>query len=58
MPSKSDRPKVPRFQTAAEEAEWWDAHMDMMEEELLRAMQDGTAQVLTRDRLSEKETLN
>ena len=58
MPSKSDRPKVPRFQTSAEEAEWWDAHMDMVENELLKAMQDGTAQVLTRDRLSEKETLN
>ena len=58
MPRKSDRPKVPRFQTLAEEAECGDAHMDMVEEELLKAMQDGTAQVLTRDRLSEKETLN
>ena len=44
--------------TEAEEAEWWDAHMDMLENELLKAMQDGTAQVLTRDRLAEKETLN
>ena len=58
MPSKSDRPKVPCCQTEAEEAEWWDAHMDMLENELLKAMQDGTAQVLTRDRLAEKETLN
>lgn len=54
MPTKSERPKVPKFGTEAEEAEWWDAHMDMVEDQLLSAMRDGTAQVLTRKRLLEK----
>jgi len=54
MPTKSERPKVPKFRTEAEEAEWWDAHMDMVEDQLLRAMRDGTAQVLTRERLLER----
>ena len=54
MPSKSERPKVPNFKTEAEEAEWWDSHIDMVEDELLRAMRDGTTQVLTGERLSEK----
>lgn len=43
MPSKSERPKIPKFATEKEEAEWWDAHMDMVEEELIKAMRDGTA---------------
>lgn len=43
MPSKAERPKVPKFKTEAEEAEWWDARMDMVGEELLKAMKDGTA---------------
>src|SRR6266700_2440585 len=53
MPTKSERPKVPRFRTEAEEAEWWDSHMDMVEDQLMSAMRDGTAQVLTRERLLE-----
>jgi predicted DNA binding CopG/RHH family protein len=43
MPTKSERPKVPKFETEKEEAEWWDAHMDMVGQELLKAMKDGTA---------------
>jgi hypothetical protein len=34
---------VPKFPTEAEEAEWWDNHMDVVEENLLEAVQEGTA---------------
>jgi len=34
---------VPKFPTEAEEAEWWDSHMDVVEENLLEAVQEGTA---------------
>ena len=44
MPDKADRPKVPEFDSEAEEAKWWDDNRDMAEEELLKAMRDGTAQ--------------
>jgi predicted RNase H-like HicB family nuclease len=52
MPSKAERPKVPRFNTEAEEADWWDAHMDMVGDELMKAIQDGTAQRGVAERLS------
>ena len=60
MPSKAERPKVPKFNTEAEEADWWDAHMDMVGEELVKAMKDGTAQRgvaqrLVREAREEKE---
>jgi len=34
---------VPKFPTEAEEAEWWDNHMDVVEENLLEAVQEGNA---------------
>jgi hypothetical protein len=34
---------VPKFSTEAEEAAWWDNHMDIVEENLLEAVQEGTA---------------
>ena len=34
---------VPKFPTEAEEAAWWDNHMDGVEENLLEAVQEGTA---------------
>jgi predicted DNA binding CopG/RHH family protein len=34
---------VPKFSTEAEEAEWWDNHMDVVEDNLLEAIQEGTA---------------
>ena len=43
MPTKADRPKVPRFETEAEEAKWWDDHREMIEENLIQAIRDGTA---------------
>jgi len=51
MPSKAQRPKVPKFKTEKEEAEWWDAHMEMVGEELLKAIEDGTARRGTAQRL-------
>lgn len=34
---------VPKFSTEADEAAWWDAHMDVVEENLVEAIQEGTA---------------
>jgi predicted DNA binding CopG/RHH family protein len=34
---------VPKFPTEAEEAAWWDDHMDVVEENLVDAVQEGTA---------------
>jgi hypothetical protein len=34
---------VPKFDTEAEEARWWDEHMDIVEENLVEAMDSGTA---------------
>lgn len=36
--------KVPRFATEAEEAKWWDDHMDVVEANLVEAIKMGTAQ--------------
>ena len=35
--------KPPKFKSEAEEAEWWDAHMDVVEENLIEAMKNRTA---------------
>jgi predicted DNA binding CopG/RHH family protein len=43
MPSKADRPTAPKFTTEAEEAKWWDGHKEMVEENLIQAIRDGTA---------------
>ena len=52
MPAKAERPKVPKFETEAEEARWWDDHRAMVERELLKAMRDGTVQRGTAQRLA------
>jgi hypothetical protein len=31
---------VPKFPTEAEEAAWWDSHMDVVEESLVEAIQE------------------
>jgi predicted DNA binding CopG/RHH family protein len=51
MPGKADRPKVPRFESEAAEALWWDENKRMIEVDLLQAMRDGTAQRGTAQRL-------
>jgi predicted DNA binding CopG/RHH family protein len=52
MQTKADRPRVPRFATEAEEAKWWDDHKEMVEENLVRAIVDGTARRDAAGRLS------
>lgn len=54
MTTKADRPKVPKFNSESHEAAWWDAHAGMVEEELIRAMRDGTARRGTAARLAQK----
>jgi hypothetical protein len=34
---------VPKFETEGEEAKWWDDHMDVVEEKLTEAIENGTA---------------
>lgn len=34
---------VPKFPTEGAEAEWWDSHMDVVEGNLVEAIQEGTA---------------
>jgi hypothetical protein len=38
MRTKADRIKVPKFPTEADQAKWWDDHKDMVEEDLIRAL--------------------
>ena len=34
---------VPKFETEAEEARWWDDHMDQVDENLIEAIENSTA---------------
>jgi predicted DNA binding CopG/RHH family protein len=36
--------KIPEFESEAQEARWWDEHKNLVEENLIAAMRDGTAQ--------------
>ena len=49
MQTKADRPKAPKFATEAEEAKWWDDHKEMVEENLIQAIRNGTARRLVRE---------
>jgi len=42
---------MPKFKTEAEEAEWWDEHMDTVEENLIEAVENGTAGRATAERV-------
>ncbi len=42
---------VPKFPTEAAEAEWWDGHMDVVEGNLVQAIQEGTANRCTAQRV-------
>ena len=46
--------EIPKFNTEAEEAKWWDEHLDEFEDDTAEALNSGTAQVLTRERLNER----
>ncbi len=52
MPAKAQRPMVPKFESEAEEAQWWDDHKGMVEDELIKALSDGTAGRGTAQRLT------
>jgi len=45
---------VPKCATEKEEAEWWDAHMDIVESNLIEAMRNGTAGRGTAKRLMQE----
>jgi hypothetical protein len=45
---------VPKFATEREEAEWWDAHMQDVEENLFELIRSGEAKPLTRAALIER----
>ena len=49
--TKVERPKIPKFETEAEEVKWWDDHTEMIEENLIQAIRDGTANRGTAQRL-------
>ncbi|MGA2114945.1 MAG: hypothetical protein ABSH56_09375 [Bryobacteraceae bacterium] len=51
-----ERPKgvVPAFATEVEEAEWWYKSRNVHGKQLLAAVRNGEAQVLTRERLRER----
>ncbi|MGI8741550.1 MAG: hypothetical protein ACR2NN_03055 [Bryobacteraceae bacterium] len=44
---------IPTFSSDAEEAEWWDAHMEIVGENLMEAIRNGTARRGTARMLSE-----
>jgi predicted DNA binding CopG/RHH family protein len=52
MPPRSDRKKVPKFATEAEEARWWDDNRKLVEENLIQPIEDGTVQKGTALRLA------
>ncbi|MGB7759752.1 MAG: hypothetical protein WBL61_07985 [Bryobacteraceae bacterium] len=51
-----ERPKrvLPAFATEAEEAEWWYKNRDIHGKQLLAAVRNGEAQVLTKEKLRER----
>jgi predicted DNA binding CopG/RHH family protein len=51
MPIKAARREVPKIATEAEEAKWWDDHKEMIERNLIRAIDDGTVEHGTARRL-------
>ena len=43
--------KIPEFESGTEEARWWDEHRDLVEENLIAVMRDGTVQTGSAQRL-------
>jgi predicted DNA binding CopG/RHH family protein len=52
MTQKGERIVVPKFQTEAEEAQWWYKNRENVESALMRAMENGTIQRGTPQRLT------
>jgi predicted DNA binding CopG/RHH family protein len=52
MANKVERIVVPRFKTEAQEARWWHGNRDKVEQALMSAMDNGTIQRGTAQRLT------
>lgn len=52
MSQKSERIVVPKFDTEAEEAQWWYDNREKVEEALISAMENGTIRQGTAQRLT------
>jgi predicted DNA binding CopG/RHH family protein len=46
--------KIPEFESETQEASWWDEHKDMVEENLIAAMREGTAEKGNAQRLAKE----
>jgi predicted DNA binding CopG/RHH family protein len=51
---KQPKRVIPAFASEAEEAEWWYKNRDIHGEQLLAAVKNGEAQVLTKEKLRER----
>jgi len=45
---------IPKFEPEADEAKWWDEHLDELEDEMVEVLTHRNAEVLTRQRLAER----
>jgi predicted DNA binding CopG/RHH family protein len=52
MTRRSEWIAVPKFETEAEEAQWWYENRDMVQDALIKAIDDGTIQRGTAQRLT------
>lgn len=52
MAHRSERILVPKFETEAEEAQWWYQNRNMVENALIKAIDNGTIQSGTAQRLT------
>ncbi|HTX37196.1 MAG TPA: hypothetical protein VME43_19335 [Bryobacteraceae bacterium] len=52
--TKKNKRLVPAFPTEAEEAEWWYQNRERHGKELLEAVRNGEAQILTKEKLLER----
>lgn len=46
-----EKPNIPKFESEAEEAEWWYQNREVHGRELLAAVRSGEAQILTKEKL-------
>jgi predicted DNA binding CopG/RHH family protein len=52
MTRRGERIAVPKFKTETEEAQWWYENRDMVQDALIKAIDDGTIQRGTAQRLT------
>lgn len=51
---RAGRPKVPKFATEAEEAQWWYDNREMVDREMIKAMKNGTVGRNFKERIQER----